>query len=119
MSSTAAIAARFDLDDSGLPVETDGVYDITLSILAAPADTYAVTYTLHESYFDPVRESRKRKSDFATHITSYGDFTLLAELRTERRTIALSADLSTALRRGHTGELTAAVRAALAEIRDN
>ena len=83
----------------------------------APNDTYAVTYLLHPTYYDPVRESRDRSEGFAEDLTSYGDFTVHAKIRSREGVMTVSAPLSTALETGYGAQLTPAIAAALDDIR--
>lgn len=121
--SNPRIVARFLLDTKGLPevVKRPDVnhYRIKIFIEAPPADTYAVTYQLHESYYDPVRESRDATTGFAEETTSYGDFTIQAQVRTRSRVEVTAAELSTALAFGHKDDMSADISRALEEIRAN
>ena len=123
MTRTPSLLAHFITNRAGDPVSEDdeGVahYSIRLSVVDVPPDAYAVTYTLHESYYDPVRESRAKNRDFVEEITSYGDYTVRAEVRTKTRTIPVSTKLSAALARGHGPNITATIRNALNDIRAN
>jgi hypothetical protein len=98
-------------------------YEIELHVRDAPADTYAVTYRLDETYYEPNREARNAKADFAEVITSYGDYQVTADVRTRSGTIRLAGRLSRLLERGHKQELVGAaadrVKHAIAEIRRN
>jgi hypothetical protein len=116
-----ALVARFILDSKGAPkVAYQGDaphYGITLTVSGAPEDAYAVTYQLHESYYEPVRESRRGTDDFAEEITSYGDYEVRATVRGKSRTQMVVAELSEALARGHAKETSPAIATALASIR--
>lgn len=81
MKSLGRIKAVFELDDDGKPIYVQGKrlrhYKIKLSAEGMPDPVAAVTFKLHESYRDPVREVFKgSESDapFTETITSYGDF---------------------------------------------
>jgi hypothetical protein len=78
------LKARFLLDRNGNPrFEDDGEhkhYEIELYIDDAPDDTFAVTYILDESYYDPVVESKKKDASFGEEITSYGDYVIFAKV---------------------------------------
>jgi hypothetical protein len=117
------LVAKFALDSEGVPkVAYQGDpphYRITLTVSGAPEDAYAVTYELHESYYEPVRESRRRTDGFGEEITSYGDYEVRASVRGRRRTQTVVAELSEALARGHAKETSPAIAAALRDITDN
>lgn len=117
------LVAHFVLDGRNRPqMEEAGKtkhYSIVLSVSNAPSDTYAVNYGLHETYYDPNRESRDSKSGFAQEITSYGDFVVQVKLRTKGRVQTLAARLAQALRRGHGPTASAAIDAAIEAIEAN
>lgn len=119
----AEIVARFVSDGNGRPafIEKGGrkSYAIELRVEEAPEDTYAVTYILHESYYDNIRELRNAKDSFAERLTSYGDYTVQAKLRRKHRVDLLASELSAALARGHRGDNPEAFQAALDDIRRN
>jgi|ERR1051326_3061509 restriction endonuclease Mrr len=121
--TNAEIVARFVLDNDERPeFITRGDqkhYKIEIHVANAPLDTYAVTYELHETYYDPIRESRDISNAFSTRITSYGDFRLQARLRTRTRVDAIASQLSSALRRGHLSDLSLDVSRALEDIENN
>ncbi len=113
-----SIIARFVLDAKGMPQwdkDGDG-YWIRLSLRDAPPDTYAVTYQLHESYYDPIREVSHKRKEFSEDITSYGDYTVIARVRRKSRTDAVSRLLSRALSDGHLRDLTRPVEQAIGEL---
>jgi hypothetical protein len=117
----ASIVATFELDANGLPqfVQRGELkhYRMRLSLDQPPSDTYAVTYALHETYYDPVRESRDKASGFGENLTSYGDFTVQAKVRTRDGVLNVAAPLSGALANGHSQDLTPAITAAIEDIR--
>jgi hypothetical protein len=116
-----SIVATFELDDNGQPkfvARGDRKhYYIRLSLDQPPSDTYAVTYILHETYYDPVRESRDRATGFGEDPTSYGDYTVQAKVRTPERLLTEAVTLSSALANGHQQHLTPPIAAAIADIR--
>jgi hypothetical protein len=118
----ASIVATFELDGKGRPKFTkhDDLkhYCIRLSLDQPPPDAYAVTYILHETYYDPVRESRDRATSFGEDLTSYGDFTVQAKVRTPERVLTLAVPLSTALTNGHHQHLTQPIAGAIDDIRN-
>jgi hypothetical protein len=117
------ITARFSLDSDGRPevLESGGLkhYHITLGIDGAPDDTYAVTYQLHETYYNPSRESRRRSEGFTQDITSFGNFTIQARIRTSTHVETVAADLYQALRRSHNDASRPEVAEALENIHAN
>lgn len=123
MAGKPKLAARFVLDEEGRPKLIEGGnrkhYLIDLYVEDAPENTYAVNYHLHDSYYDPLRESREPKARFVERLTSYGDYTVHAKLRTKNFVEPVSAELSEALARGHTGEASAMITNALDDIKNN
>jgi hypothetical protein len=117
------LVARFVLDSKGAPeVAYRGDpphYHIELAVTNTPEDTYAVTYELHESYYEPVRESRRRGDQFSEEITSYGDYQVRATVRGRSKSQVVVAKLSEALRRGHEDDTSAGLAKALKDIKDN
>ncbi len=115
------IAAQFELDDKGTPKAiTKGSnkhYNIQLRVLDAPDDTYAVTYNLHKSYYDPAREVLDKASAFKEELTSYGDYTVTAKVRTKQGVVTVATPLSQALEAGHASGMSAAVAHALEDIK--
>ena len=121
--SKPILTARFHLNDDGKPefVERDGLkhYVIDLRVDDAPEDTYAVNYQLHESYYDPRRESRERGDHFVQELTSFGDYTVQAKVRAPGSIGTIATTLSRALARGHESDLTGPIVAALQDIEEN
>ena len=114
------IQAQFVLDGQGKPTEAaPGVYGIRLSIKGAPADAYAVTYHLHPTYYDPVREGNDRETNFSEEITSYGNFDVTAKVRTKSGPSLLRRSLHDALCESHCQNLNPKVQQALANIAAN
>jgi hypothetical protein len=118
------LEAEFILDDQGIPVAIQAGdrthYKIRLFVNDAPDDTYAVTYQLHESYYDPVRETRDRSNGFEEEITSYGDYTIQARLRTKKNVETLADSLGGALTRHHSPPSSnSAIENALRNIREH
>lgn len=116
------LKATFDLDQDGKPVRLEGGekmhYQIRLGIENAPDDTYAVTYVLDDSYYEPIREARKSENKYAESLTSYGDYTVQAKIRTKGGILSLAIPLSEALSSGHE-EITPDIAAALTDIKRN
>lgn len=123
MQALPRIKATFQLDEIGKPVMIQQGslrhYRIRLEVEGVPEDTYAVTYVLHETYHDPIRESRDRTKGFAEDLTSYGDYTVQAKIRTRGGVLTIASSLSIALATGHAGKLTPPVESALKDIREN
>lgn len=123
MMVTPVIRATFELNDKGEPevVKQNDLkhYRIRLQVDNLPRDTYAVTYLLDETYYDPVRESREPESAFPLELTSYGDYTLQAKIRTKERVETVATPLSAALRRSYRDNPTPQIEAALRDISTN
>jgi len=114
------IVARFVTDPAGKPTTAQaGHYNIELSVRGAPEDAYAVTYQLDDSYYDPIRESQAKDRDFVTKITSYGDYQVLATVRSRSGAFVITTDLLGALERGHEDRAAPAIAKALEEVKDN
>ncbi len=99
--SSPKILAEFITDTKGRPQYLNGSshkhYRIRLLLKDAPGDVSRVTYKLHESYRQPVREVPVGVPDFAEEITSFGDHTITAMLRRREGTELLTNRLSDAL----------------------
>lgn len=123
MSNMANLVARFRLNKDGRPkfVREGDLkhFEIELAIDQPPTDTFAVTYRLHSSYYDPVRESLATKENFKEELTSYGDYRVRADVRRSSRTVQLSEKLSEALRKGHADESSPEILAAIQEISEH
>jgi hypothetical protein len=121
MTRLPVIKAVFELDENGRPTFTRRGnlkhYRIRLHVENVPDDTYAVTYKLHDTYYDPVRESRDRNAGFAEDLTSYGDFTVQAKVRSKEGAVTLATPLSAALEAGHRAQLLPEIASALEVIR--
>jgi hypothetical protein len=114
------IKAELVLDPEGKPKgRTSGNYSIRLHVEGTPADAYKVTYQLHPSYYDPVREVRDLESGFSEELTSYGDYVIQARVRTKDCTLATTRRLSDALREAHVASTDADVKKALLDIEQN
>jgi hypothetical protein len=117
------LQAEFVLDrESREPAaETDGDtkhYSIELSVADAPPGANAVTYTLDDSFYDPIREARNRANGFKEEITSYGDFQVRADIRTKNGTITLRKKLSDMLKEHH-GSSDSRLLAAIRELKES
>ena len=112
------LVAEFITDDKGEPEFHPGSsymhYKIRLKVKGAPKDAYAVTYGLHETYYEPVRESRDRSEDFPEDITSYGDYAVRATIRSKQGVQTIATDLSQALAlgitKGDSGKIGSAIQ---------
>lgn len=112
--------ASFVLDEEGKPKgESAGHYRIKLSVAGAPADTYAVTYELDSTYYDPIRESRDSQAAFDEEITSYGDFDVKAKIRARGSAIRVRRQLYDALLESHGNDTRPEVIEALRVIKEN
>ena len=117
---SAQITAEFELDERGQPRGTSfgGVnyYTVKLRLQNAPANTYAVTYRLHESFIDPVREARDRERGFAEVVQTYGDFTVQAKVRARDGLQMVARDLVEALRDRYRDGATPAIYEAIEDL---
>jgi transcription initiation factor IIF auxiliary subunit len=120
MQNEPMIQARLILNNEGKP-EIVGwrSYKIELSVKGVPEDTFAVTYFLHETYYDPVRESHDQKSNFSEELTSYGDFEIKAKIRAKSSSILISRQLSDALQETHGSSNDFDIKEALQKIAAN
>jgi hypothetical protein len=95
------IEARFQLDSSGRPkfVESGGYkhYAIELRVQGVKPGTIGVVYRLDPTYYDAVRESTDARNGFLLHLTSYGDYTIFATLKSKPYPEHISRKLSEAL----------------------
>jgi len=111
------IRASFELDATGNPeaISSGNLqhYRIKLHIDGAPEDTYAVTYLLDPSYRTPTREVLDRKTSFEESLTSYGDYTVQAKIRTPEGVTVIAIPLSAALRQTYGASASPAVQNAL------
>ena len=114
------LVAKFILDQEGKPkiIERNGKrhYYLHLGVEAPPPGTYAVTYKLDESYYNPIRESRDIDKNFSEELTSFGDYQIQADIRTKERVEPILANLSQALYRSYQEELTPDIEAAIQDI---
>jgi hypothetical protein len=119
MTEKPIITARFLLED-GKPVFTEvgekRHYRILLQVANAPDDTHGVTYELDESYYDPMRDVRNKPA-FEESTSSYGDYEMQARVRRLKRVDLIAERLSTALERGHAGDMNPAIAEAIEYIR--
>ena len=124
MEDKPKLRAAFIVDASSKPKRFEvgdlNHYGIELFVENAPDGTDAVTYTLDDSYYEPIREVRRAGRQFSEPITSFGDFKVRAELRTKEGTIAIGEKLSTLLKRSIADSPEAApLRKALADIEEH
>lgn len=107
------IIAKFKVDSEGRPRfrQAPGSdvrhYEITLRSAVLPS-TESVTYRLHPSYYDPVREVHRTSQDdaFEEEITAYGDYEIEVSTSGAREGETRSRELlSRALTRGHDADL--------------
>jgi pYEATS domain-containing protein involved in immunity len=115
--TTPAIRASFELDAEGRPeaIQSGDLqhFRIKLNVDGAPRDTYAVTYVLDPSYRSPTREVLDGDTSFEESLTSYGDYTVQAKIRTPTGVTVIAAPLSRALRKTYGASPTPEVEAAL------
>jgi len=84
-----------------------------------PHDAYAVTYRLHPTYYDPIRESITRADGFAEEITSYGNYVITARIRTKSFAVELRRSLYDALHDTHGNDTEPSIIDALKDIRNH
>jgi hypothetical protein len=105
----AELKARFALDGEGKPkyIATGTLrhYVIDLFIEPAPEDAIGVTYQLDETYVNRLREAYDRSNGFREGITSYGDYDIVATVRTKPRPMRIRSSLYDALKRTY-GEMS-------------
>ncbi len=113
--------ATFILDDSEKPVaHFDGQlhhYEIKVYVQDAPKDTIGVSYQLDSTYYDSLRDVLDPRDGFSETLTSYGDYPILATLKTRPLPIRVMSALSDALERNYKGTGNPAIQAALNDIR--
>lgn len=124
MKAAPKLIARFKLDATGKPqfrtANGHKHYKLKLYVQDAPENAETVTYKLHSSYYDPVREVDDRLNNFKEKITSYGDYHVRAELRGPKLQQSLTKLLSQMLKEGHPDlSSNAALRTALDDIAAN
>ncbi|MBX3225382.1 MAG: hypothetical protein KF795_33060 [Labilithrix sp.] len=117
------LRASFVLGADNRPeyVERDGLrhYKIRLCVEGAPVESASVTYRLHSSYWDPVREVFDPEHSFAENFTSYGDFNVSASVSgSSRAGLILDGQLSDLLEASH-GNSDKAIADAITDIRDH
>ena len=121
--SNVTIRAELVLDDEGRPIVVRprsgkfGHYKVRLWLEGVPEDAHAVTYVLHDSYRDPVRDVLDGPS-FELDVTTYGDYELTVNVRRRRFTEKFCVRISDALAASHQSP-TPAVAAAISDIRSN
>ena len=84
-----------------------------------PEDAYAVTYQLHESYYDPTREVHRQVPDFQQFITSYGDYDIKAQIKRKKDVDFLAETLSRALRQTYETNPSDAIQRTIEELERN
>ena len=121
--NTPKIMASFVLDDVGKPKKIESGknkhYKLHISVKDAPEDTYAVTYFLHPTYYDPMREARNKDINFAEELTSYGDYEVQAKLRSRDFPLPLKRNLYDALMDTYAGTSEPEILQALRDIKEN
>lgn len=123
VGSLPRLRAEFKLGADGRPdfVEAGDLrhYRLRLMVEGAPEDTYAVTYQLDPSYYETVRETRNRETDYAEELTSFGDYAVQARVRTRSGRSHLAAPLSRLLEETYSAasQRTGAIEEAIDYIR--
>jgi hypothetical protein len=97
------ITASFVVNSANQPITIQRKYThfrIVLNVTDYPSGTYAVTYELHETFPNPIREVRSEpgREGFPLFIATYGDFNVYAEIRALNESYRISRLLSDALR---------------------
>jgi len=95
------ILAEFILDQDGNPkvmlARFKQHYKIRLTVKNAPPDAYSVVYELDPTYVDYIREANDPSNKFSEDLTSYGDYTIKATIRTKTGLRLIKRDLGEAL----------------------
>ena len=100
--STPKLSVRLETDDKGEPavVEKGGLrhYKVVFEVDGAPADTYAATFELDPSYYDP-RRTLKPDADgkFRLETTTYGNYPVVVRLHRSGGDLMLKANVAQAL----------------------
>ena len=119
----AELKATFMLDKDGkpkyIPADKHRHYAIQLSVEGAPEQSIGVTYQLHESYYDPLREAYDASTGFLETITSYGDYDIVAMIRSKPRSIKIKSSLYEALKRTYSDTDNPDILRALNDIKEN
>ncbi|MDX2142972.1 MAG: pYEATS domain-containing protein [Rhodospirillaceae bacterium] len=125
MPDEPVLKAKLILNASGKPkIVHSGEHDhysIELFVDNVPKAVSLVQYTLHPSYYDPVRDNRGAQPKFAEEITSYGDFKVRAKLEGSDGPALVRGALSDMLKEYHasTETLTPDIAAAIEKIAEN
>lgn len=123
MITKPKICAEFRMSD-GEPVVAfeDGDvrhYAVRLYIEGAPADARVVTYHLHDTFYDPLREVRRTQADFSENIETYGDFQVIATIRGPDGTSRITRGLAAALKEQYGDDAPDVVKNAIRDIAEN
>jgi hypothetical protein len=119
------LGAMFIMDENGVPkyekVGGHKHYFIKLFIDGAPKDAQKTTYTLHETYFDPIRDVSRDDGKFVEPITSYGDYIIKANVLTPDGRQVVNRSLSDALRSSYSHDNISplTIETALKDIENN
>jgi hypothetical protein len=116
------VNASFLLDDKGNPLFTVGPsgnchYKISLNVVTENPEVVNVIYKLHPTYYDPIRESSDRESNFQVIITSYGDYDLAVDVQAAGKLVTHTATLFDLLSESHKDSANPAIKEALEWIR--
>jgi hypothetical protein len=113
MSDEPRVGARFVIGADGVPETLRGPkdptrkhYRIELFTEAAPESARTITYELHPTYYDRMREVVRggEKDEFVERITSYGDYDIRLAVSGSTHLIDVSR-LTDALKRSHRDQL--------------
>jgi hypothetical protein len=102
------LVAHFKTDEQGAPVFRAGKahkhYKIILEVENPPPDTYAATFELDPTFYDPLRTlPPDEDGKFRLSTSSYGDFEVLVKLHTKRGEVPIANSLARALQRSRQG----------------
>ena len=78
-----------------------------------------MTYRLHETYYNPIREVHRGTPGFAESTTSFGDYDVLAEVRGRGGLNTAATSLSRALRETYGPNPGAEIATAIKDIEAN
>jgi len=94
-------------------------YKIRLKFESDNSEVEKVVYRLDPTYYDPIRESRKKEKDFELTTTTYGDYPLLIDVQVRDEMVRQEANLLDLLRETYSGSGSPPIRKALQDIEEN
>jgi hypothetical protein len=122
--TTPKLLAEFQLDENkpiAIHIAGQTHFRIRLFLKDVPSGVNSVTYQLHHSYPNAIREVPVGVPNFSELISSYGDYNITVILRdTSSSTLSLiSTPLSSALEENYKDTPSAEIRAAIEKIKQN